>query len=179
MTELKILAGPIFRGDYERLKEELETIPEDANLVFEIEPYCNIQSRPALKTFKLLLDDPRFVFDDLFVARQLYFSSAKSRKLVMNHPKFQTILKGRVHFTEYFYERYKNAPEGTKLGMYQRFYQASRAIRAWKRENFQRLAFHLYPALVHYTQRFKQRYYAPDGNGYFNAKTRFEIALCI
>lgn len=179
MTEFKIHAGLIIRGEYERLKEELETIPDDVKLVFEMEPYCNIQSRASLKTFKLLLDDPRFLFDDLFVARQLYFSASKSRNLVMNHPKFLSVVNGRVHFTEYFYERYKNAPEGTKVGMYQRFYQASRAINIWRKENRFRLVFHLYPALVRHIRQFKQRYYAPDGNGYFNAKTRFEMAICV
>jgi hypothetical protein len=174
MTELKILAGPIVRGEYEKLKEVLKNEShKDATLVFDYEPYCNIQSRQSLRTFKLLLDDPRFLFDDLFVARQLYFSSSNSRNLVMNHPKFRNVVNGRIHFTEYFYERYDNS-EGTKVGMYQRFYQAERAIKLWRKENLQRLVFHLYPALIHYVRRFKQRYYAPEAPGFWKAKSEFE-----
>ena len=178
MTEFKILQGPILRGEFDKLKRALDVeFPTDAKLFFEAEPYCNIQSRAALKTFKILLDDPRFVFDDLFVARQLYFSAPASRNLVMKHPKFRKVVNGRVHFIEYFNERYANAPEGTQIGMYQRYYQAERAIKFWRKENLQRLVFHLYPALVTYARSFKERYYQPGGVGFCKAKKDFEAEL--
>lgn len=178
MTEFKMLMGPIIRGEYEKVKNGLDTqFPKDGKLMIEDEPYCNLQGRQTLRTFKLILDDPRFVFDDLFIARQLYFSAPSSQNLVMKHPKFRNVVNARAQFTEYFYERYGNAAAGTQVGMYQRYYQAERAIRFWQKQNRQRLVFDLYPALVHYVRSFKERYYAPEGPGYYKVKQHFYAEL--
>jgi hypothetical protein len=178
MSQLSILPGPFINGDYEIVKHALEIeISKDTKIIFEYEPYCNIQTKKSLKTFQLLLDDPRFVFDDLFIARQLYFSAFKSRNLVMKHPRFLKVVNARVNFTEYFYERYGENGGRYHNGMYQRYYQAQKAIQYWRKENLKRLVFHLYPALIQYTRSFKERYYAPNGPGFLKAKEHFEEML--
>lgn len=175
MIELKILSGPILRGEYEKVKQALETeLPKDVSFLFEDEAYCNIQSREALKTFKLILDHPQFVFDDLFIARQLYFSAPKSQELVIKHPKFLKVVRARQYFTEYFYERFGAHANYTEVGMLQRYIQVENAILSRKKADRIRLAFALYPALVNYIRKFKEQYYAPGGQGYWNAKARFE-----
>jgi hypothetical protein len=178
MTELKILSAVIVRGEYDKMKQCLESdFPKDATLFFEYEPYCTIQSRASLKTFKLLLDDPRFVFDDLFIARQLYFSAHKSRELVMKHPKFLKVVRERSHFMDYFYERYGEKANITHVGMLQRYIQAENAIRYRSKEDRVRLAFSLYPALIKHIRIFKERYYAPGGHGFLKAMHRFQQAV--
>lgn len=175
MVELKILSALVVRGEYEKMKQAFDVeLPTDATFLFEYEPYCSIQSRASLKTFKLLLDDPRLVFDDLFIARQLYFSAHKSRELVMKHPKFLKVVRARHHFMDYFYERYGEKANITHVGMLQRYLQAENAIRYRKKQDRIRLAFSLYPALVKYTQRFKERYYSPDAPGFQKAMARFQ-----
>lgn len=174
MSNVKMLIGPIIRGQYDQMKEALETLPKDAKLFLEDEPYCNIQSKAPLKTLKLLLDDPRFVFDDLFIGRQLYFSAPKSRDLVMNHPKFAKVVCERPSFMDYFYERYGEDGGMKHVGMVQRYIQAERCITYWKKRRAQALVFFLYPALVRYTQNFKERYYAPEAPGYFRAMKEFQ-----
>jgi hypothetical protein len=175
MADLKLLPGQIYRGNYDAMKEALETkCPKDAKLYLEDEPYCNIQSRSAVRTLKLVMDDPRFVFDDLFIARQLYFSAAPSRDAVMSHPRFAAIALAYPSFTEYLYKRYGENAGITQVGMAQRYYQADRAIQQWKRERRIRLAFILYPALVRHIRAFRERYYAPEGLGYLKAFADFK-----
>jgi hypothetical protein len=125
-----------------------------------------------------VLDDPRFIFDDIFVARQFYFSAGQGREIVMKHPKFQKIVKGRKYFMDYFYERYGDNAGTTHVGMLQRYIQAERVIQFWKEEqkkkNTFRIPFLLYPALVKYSRNFLERYYNPEGQGYLNTKRHFE-----
>ena len=175
MTELKILMGQIIRGNYEQLKEGLETkLPPHTKLFLEDEPYCTIQGKAAIRAFKLVINHPQFVFDDLFIARQLYFSAPASRNVVLKHPKFLKVLNAKPQFMDYFYERYgPNAGMTTHVGMVQRYIQAENAIRCWKKEQQWRLLFNLYPALVKYSRNFKERYYAPGGPGYLKAFQEF------
>lgn len=174
MTELKILLGQITRGNYDEMKEALEVkLPKDAKLYIDDEPYCHIQGKQAIRTFELVINHPQFVFDDLFIARQLYFSAPASRDVVMNHRKFQKILETRPHFIDYFYERYGPHAERTHAGIAQRYYQAENAIKYWKKQRNRRLVFFLYPALVKYTRNFRERYYAPGAPGYVKAFKHF------
>jgi hypothetical protein len=179
MSELRMLIGPIIRGQYNQMKEALDTkLPKDVKLYLEDEPYCNLQGRAVIRTFKLLMDDPRFVFDDLFIARQLYFSAAQSREAVMNHPKFKKVVQARNSFMEYFYIRYGANANITEVGMLQRYIQAERSIAQWKEENKKknqfRVLFILYPALVKFSRRFIEDYYSPEGKGYYKSKASFE-----
>jgi hypothetical protein len=174
MADLKLLPGQIYRGNYDAMKEALEkSLPKDAKLYLEDEPYCNIQSRSAVRTLKLVMDDPRFVFDDLFIGRQLYFSASPSRDAVMSHPRFPAVALAYPSFTEYMYKRYGENAGMTHVGMAQRYYQADRAIQQWKRDRNIRLVFFLYPALIRHIRSFKQRYYAPGGLGYTKALANF------
>ena len=174
MTELKISIGQILRSTYDEMLHTLQrAVDTHTKILLEGEPYCNIQGKAALKNFKLILDCPLFVFDDLFIARQLYFSALPSRNIVMNHPKFKTVLEAKTYFIDYFYERYGPNGGTTHLGMIQRYIQAENAIRYWKKERNRRLVFFLYPALVKYTRNFKKVYYAPGEPGYENAFKRF------
>lgn len=177
MVLLNISPGPVIRGEYEKMKQILEDAPKDAQLVYEHETYCSVQSRAALKTFKLLINDPRFVFDDLFIARQLYFSALSSRELVMRHPKFLKVVRARPRFMDYFYERYGPDANRTHIGMLQRYLQVDNAMRYRKKQDNLRLAFILYPALTYYARNFVERYYAPGGPGYYKGKASFEAAL--
>lgn len=166
--------GPIIRGQYDQMKEALDvTLPKDAKLYLEDEPYCNIQSKASLKTLKVLLDDDRFVFDDVFIGRQLYFSAPKSRDLVMNHPKFAQVVHARASFMDYFYERY--GPDGgmKHVGIVQRYIQAERAINYWRRQRNQAIVFFLVPALIRYIRSFKERFYSPGGPGFLLAEKDF------
>lgn len=156
--------GPILRGEYDKMKHALEhEIPKDAKLIIEAEPYCNLQKRSVLKVFQLVINDPRFVFDDLFIARQFYFSAGQGRTIVIKHPKFMKILRAREHFIEYFYERYGPDANRTHLGMLQRYLQAENAIRYWNKQNRFRIVFLMYPALIRYIRRFKARPVADAG----------------
>jgi hypothetical protein len=179
MTEIQISLGTVMKGDYETMKKSLlYEFPTDATLLMEWEPYCNLQRSNAVRVLKLIINDPRFVFDDLFVARQLYFSAGQSRDIVMRNPKFLRILRSRKYFSEYFYERYgKNAGQ-THVGMLQRYLQAENAIRFWSKQNRWRVAFLLYPALMRYIRKFKERYYAPNAAGYILAKQDFDLLAC-
>jgi hypothetical protein len=178
MTEIKIQIRAIIRGDYEKMKYTLDNeVPNDATLLLEDEPYCNIQDRNSLRVFKLIINDTRFVFDDLFIARQLYFSAGKSRAVVMKHPKFLQILRARKYFSEYFYERFGKDANRTHVGMLQRYLQAENAIRFWNKQNRWRLTFLVYPALVRYIRNFKMRFYAPSAAGYLLAKKEFESLI--
>lgn len=178
MTEIKIQMKDIMGGDYEMMKYTLmNKVPKDAILVLECEPYCNIQHLPSLRVLKQVINDPRFVFDDLFVARQLYFSAGKSRSVVMRHPKFLQVLRARKYFIDYFYERYGKNANITHVGMLQRYLQAENAIRFWNKQNRWRLAFLLYPFLIRYVRNFKMRFYAPSAPGYNLAKKEFESLI--
>lgn len=174
MTTYIIQPGLILKGDAKAFQKVLEDLPSDAKLIFEFETYCAIQRRSAVKTFKILLDDPRFVFDDLFIARQLYFSALPSRELVMRHPKFLKIVRARRSFMDYFYERYGANADRTHVGMLQRYLQVLNALRYREKENRMRLAFYLYPALMQHSKNFLERYYAPGAPGYLKSKASFE-----
>jgi hypothetical protein len=179
MTELKLLSGHIYRGNYTAMKDTLENeIPKDATFILEGEPYCNIQSKAALRTLQLVLDDPRFVFDDLFVARQLYFSAGGSRDLVMNHPRFVAVATAHTSFIDYLYIRYGKDAGVKHEGMAQRYYHAELNIRKWKKKKQNsRIVFFLYPALVRHIRVFKQRYYAPESVGYYKSLSHFTSLL--
>jgi CRISPR/Cas system CSM-associated protein Csm2 small subunit len=118
------------------------------------------------------------MFDDLFIARQMYFSAAQSRDAVMNHPKFEKVVQARKSFMEYFYERYGKNANIKEVGMLQRYIQAERAISQWKeekhRKNQFRVLFVLYPALVKFSRNFTKQYYSPEGKGFYKAKASFE-----
>jgi hypothetical protein len=171
MSELKISIRQILRSTYDEIQTLLETV--HTSIVLEGEPYCTIQGKAALRNFKLILDHPQFVFDDIFIARQLYFSALPSRNLVINHPKFRSILAAKPRFMDYFYERYGPNAGRTQVGMCQRYIQAENAIRYWKKMQNRRLLFHLYPALIHYSRKFKESYYAPGAAGYMKALKNF------
>lgn len=174
MTTYIIQPGLILKGDAIGFKKVLEELPADAKLIFEFETYCAIQRRSAVKAFKLLLDDPRFVFDDLFIARQLYFSALPSRELVMRHPKFLKLIRAKRNFMEYFYERYGPNANMTHVGMLQRYLQVENALRYREKQTRMRLAFFLYPALIQYSRSFLERYYAHGAPGYLKGKESFE-----
>lgn len=178
MKQVKIRMTLVYKGDYVAMKKELEQLPQDVSLLIEDEPYCAIQQKSVCNTFKLVLHDPRFVFDDLFVARQFYFSSGPSREIVMKHPKFLSVINKKKYFMDYFYERYGSNAGTTHVGMLQRYIQAERVIQFWRKrthtQNQFRILFHLYPMLVKYSRNFKERYYAPDGPGYLRALANFQ-----
>lgn len=177
--EIKINASILYSGKYDALKASLASLPSEAKLFFEAEPYCTIQEKASLQTMKLLLDDPRFVFDDLFIGRQLYFSSGALRKLVMSHPKFLKVVRARKSFLDYFYERYGSNANRTHVGMLQRYLQVENLLQYRKKRNNFRLTFLLYPALISHIRSFKHRYYAPNGLGFLKAKSHFESELDI
>jgi hypothetical protein len=172
MSELNIRIGQILRSSYDEIQALLETA--STSIVLEDEPYCTIQGKAALRNFKLIIDHPQFTFDDLFIARQLYFSALPSRNLVINHPKFRTALAAKPQFMDYFYERYGPNAGRTQVGMCQRYIQAENAIRYWKKTQNRRLLFHLYPALVQYSRKFKESYYTPGAAGYTKALKSFQ-----
>lgn len=158
MSDATLLLGLILRGRYDQMKETLDSrVPSDTPLYLDTEPYCSIQSNASLDTFALLLEDDRFVFDDLFICRQLYFSALPSRNLVMNHPKFAAVVYARASFVDYMYERYGKDARWKHDGMAQRYIHAERTIRYWKRRRAHALVFFLYPALHRYVNRVKKR----------------------
>jgi hypothetical protein len=61
MSTYIIQPGLIIEGKIEAFKKVLAELPADAKLIFEFETYCAIQRRSAVKTFKILLDDPRCI----------------------------------------------------------------------------------------------------------------------
>lgn len=178
MAEIKNIMRLVYQGKYDEMKKFLEDLPKETRFFIEDEPYCNLQKKIVCKTFKLVINDPRFVFDDLFVARQFYFSSGESREIVMEHPMFAKVVLARKSFMEYFYERYGVNGGVTHIGMCQRYIHAERSIYFWKerrnKKNQFRILFLLYPALVKYSREFRGRYYAPHAPGYLKANENFE-----
>jgi hypothetical protein len=157
MTEIKISLGTVMKGDYESMKNSLlYEFSTDATLLIEWEPYCTIQRPNALHLLNHIINDKRFIFDDLFIARQLYFSAKQSRDVVMRNPKFLQILRSRNSFTDYFYERYGTNAKVSHVGMLQRYIQAEKAICRWNKQNRWRLLFLLYPCLCRYVQRYRK-----------------------
>lgn len=179
MQEITVPMKLIYSGDYSQMKNALDyDYPSEASLFLLGEPYCTLQDKKVLEVFKLVLDDPRFVFDDLFVARQLYFSAPKSRNLVMKHPKFVKVVRSRKNFMDYFYERYGPYADRENVGMLQRYIQAEKAITHWEKKMQFRVLFHLYPALIKHTRKFREKYYTPGELGSLRAAEDFKSFIC-
>lgn len=160
------------------VEEFLSTVPQDTQIVYEHEPYTAIQSEESVKAFQTLLQDSRFVIDDLLLARCFYFSTRQLHSLLLEHPLCQKILTRYPSFLQYFEPRYANAPSGTRTGMYQRYFQANSIIERWKKKqqilNYKRLLWIVYPVLTAAVCRWKQRFYAPGQKGYLLANAHFE-----
>jgi hypothetical protein len=165
----------VYRGNICELREFLASWPEDKSLYLADEPYCNIQGKNKQARLQIVCDDHRFVFDDLFIVRYLYFSTKECHNVVLNHPKFRAFMNGKRSIIDEADKRFHNRHE--YMGMYQRYYLADRIIRKHqKRVNF-RLAFHLYPFLKFYTRAWLANHYEPGNKGYLRSKKNWEAIV--
>lgn len=156
----------------------LSTVPENVRIVYENEPYTAIQSEDSVKAFETLLQDSRFVIDDLLLSRCFYFSTRQLHSLLLEHPLCQRILTKHPSFLHYFEARYAFAPPGTRTGMYQRYLQTNSIVERWKKRQqilqYKRLLWIVYPVLTAAVCRWKERYYTPGQKGYLLANAHFE-----
>jgi hypothetical protein len=170
ITLRELIAG----GDVDGMRTFLKET--GSSVIFQLhhwEPYAAIQKDTQVETLRLLLDDTRFLFDDLFTARALYFSTPQLNRAILRHPRIAQLALGyQKSFMEYFDKRFRyGAP-----GMDQRYIHAINKIACIRKILLnKKLAFALYPALVRYTRDFKQRYYTPGtGAGYLKVKAEFD-----
>jgi hypothetical protein len=164
----------IYKGDLSAFDAYLSQLPETETLYLENEPYCNIQRKSSVECFKRLLKDPRFQWDDLFIARQLYFSTHQVHETLRENPRFWRVVNKKKSFMEYVHLRYKRKDGGIYEGMYQRYIRVDDLVIKWRpKEDRFRLAFHLYPFLIFVIRGFLKRYYAPGRKGYLSTQERF------
>jgi hypothetical protein len=150
----------VYSGNLEGLRNYLDAL-DDSPIITDYEPYTQIQKKRQAAALNMLMDDPRFVFDDRFVGRMFYFSTGLTHRVVWEHPKMKAILEGASSMSEYFYRRYPKPTWRQSAGIGQRYFQADNAIRCLRKEDTkrtnQRLAFGLYPRLVKYIRAWRQR----------------------
>lgn len=166
----------ILKGDCEGLRTFLDTSFEEG-VELDYEPYTMIQRKAQVDALKVLMDDPRFTFDDRFVGRMFYFSTGIVQRAVWEHPRMKKILEGSPSMTEYFYRRYPNPTWKQSAGIGQRYFRADSVIDYLRREDAkkknQRLVFFLYPALRRFIHLSLERQYAPGGSGFYRGKNEF------
>lgn len=168
------LVSLIYSGEVDELRVFLARWPEDKALIFAAEPYCVIQGKRKKECLQILCDDPRLVFDDIFVGRMLYFSTRECHQVVGNHPRLWKLMAGKKSFCDFIKDRNFQGWQG----MYQRYYQAERVIQCNKnRKNRFRLAFYLYPFLVLATRAWVERHYAPGGAGYLRYQKQWDADI--
>lgn len=162
----------VYHGDLESLRNRLESL-DDSPIHTTFEPYILIQKKKQAEALTILMDDPRFVFDEVFVGRMFYFSTRLVQRTVWNHPKMKDILAGAPSMSEYFFRKYPKPTWTQEAGIGQRYFHADTVIHALRREDTkqknQRIAFLLYPALKQFVHRWVQKHYAPRAKGYQQA----------
>lgn len=166
------LSEMVYSGNPEALRSFLGRRSPDIPLHFAEEPYCVIQGRKKKECLQILCDDRRLVFDDLFVVRQLYFSTRECHEVILSHPRLQILMKGKKSIFEYGNVRFQNF-HGYD-GMRHRYIQANRMIRK-RAQNF-RVTFYLYPFLVLATRAWIERHYAPGAPGYLRMKKQWDLS---
>lgn len=149
----------VYKGDIEGVKELL-LCHDQSPIEFEREPYTAIQKKKQAAALTVVMDDPRFVFDDIFVGRMFYFSTGLTMQTIWRHPKMKRLLETNSTMSDCFNARYPTPTWKQMAGIGQRFFQADNAIRYLQKEDVrkknQRLAFSLVPALSIYIQRWKK-----------------------
>lgn len=149
----------LYAGDAEGLQHYLDTY-EGTQIQTEFEPYASLQRTKQLECLTILMDDPRFVFDDLFVARMFYFSTHLLQRTIWKHPRMKAVLQGAPSLSAYFHMRYPKPTWNQSAGLGQRFFHADNGIRylrkADDRKKNQRLLFFLVPAVVSYIRNWKK-----------------------
>jgi hypothetical protein len=154
----------VYSGNLEGLRNYLDSLDESP-ITTDYEPYTQIQKKRQAAALNMLMDDPRFVFDDRFVGRMLYFSTHLTMRTVWEHPRMNDVLKDVTYMSDYFYRRYPKPTWTQSAGIGQRYFQADNAIRSLRKEDTrkknQRLAFVLYPTLVKYIRSRQQRASTP------------------
>ena len=167
----------IASGKSASVRKYLEDLPSDARIELEAEPYCLYQRKAQIQALTLVLNDPRFCFDDLFVARNLYFSTGMIHDALETHPRILALAAAHPSFVHYFSIRYKGI-EHKWQGMLQRYLQADRSIRMVRKRLFWRLTFLVYPFLRFAIRAWLARYYAPGtGKGFFRGAREFQTSL--
>ena len=150
----------LYNGNPEGLRNYLDS-HDDSPITTEHEPYTAIQKKRQVACLQMLMDDPRFVFDDRFVGRMFYFSTGLTHRAVWEHPKMKAILEGASSMSEYFYRRYPRPTWTQSAGIGQRYFQADTVIRYLRKEDArkknQRLAFVVYPRLVKFIRSWLQK----------------------
>jgi len=126
-------------------------------------------------TLKILMDDPRFEFDGVFITDMVYFSSVKMRQLIFSHPRCRHLLEKHGSFSRIFRAQFGPYSDLPKLiGISSRYSHADHVYKGWKRWTNMKVAFALYPQLVRWSRRVIERYYAPGGGGALRAKASFQ-----
>ncbi len=167
-----ILAGQTFS-----LFEFLRNQSADAVFtLYDWKPIRTLSRHTQIQALKILMDDKRFAFDDLFVAFSTFFTSAKVEIAICDHKRMRAIHLGyRDTFFDYYERRFPGGNWDYRdyyTGPSYRFLRMKRFMLADARAT---LAFVFYPALVRYTRQFKERYYAPGtGKGFLRRKAHFE-----
>ena len=128
----------VYNGDLEGLQAYLDS-HDSSPIQTDYEPYTLLQKKKQAAALRMLMDDPRFVFDDLFVGRMFYFSTGLTHRTVWEHPKMKHVLEGAKSMTEYFYRRYPKPTWKQSAGMGQRFFHADNVIQYLKRQDAKRV----------------------------------------
>jgi hypothetical protein len=153
----------------------LAALPQDAEIQCHWEGYSWWWRRTDYRAFKVLISDKRFLFDSLFIDRCLYFTHRELRDVVLGLPRAREWIEDPDKFMRDYKatSTYEGIDNFKGLGMSQRFVHAGRNVEFWKRRTGWRLMF-LYAALIRWSRRFIERYYAPGGAGMRLAQKRFE-----
>ena len=167
----------ILEGNSQGMREWLTQQPADAVFtLYEWKPIRTLDSRSQINALQALMDDPRFVFDDFFVAFSTFFTTAKVEIAICDHKRMRAIHLG---YTESFFDYYERRFPGGNWDY--RDYYTGPSFRFLRMKKFlmtelrTKVLFFLYPALVRYTRDFKERYYAPGtGKGFLRRKANFE-----
>jgi hypothetical protein len=128
----------VYQGNVEGLQAYLDD-HDDTPIETTYEPYTLLQKKKQAEALTLLMNDPRFVFDDLFVSRMFYFSTGLIHETVWRHPKMKHILEGAESMSEYFYRRYPKPTWSQSAGLGNRFFQADNVILYLKRQDAKRV----------------------------------------
>ena len=168
----------VYSGNLEGLRSYLDS-HDNSPIRTEYEPYTHIQKKNQARALTMLMSDPRFVFDELFVARMFYFSTGLTHETIWQHPKMKKLLERTKSFTNYFFEQYPNATWKQTAGIGQRFFLSDRVIQYLRKQDNRRLAFVLYPALVRYARIWLQKHYMPGEKGYERSFHHFTTLAAI
>jgi hypothetical protein len=141
----------VCHGDIEGTRNYLTSL-EETTILWDWEPYTNIQKTRQVKAMQLVLNDPRLVFDHIFIGRMLYFSTRQLQDLVGNHPRTRDLLS-KMSFMEAYDKDYPVKTWKIDAGIGQRYLHGDRNLRYVQKKQHRRVIFYLKPALRRYIRR--------------------------